>query len=387
MITALLASALLSTAQAPPPEAAEVNEVEPLVVIGRPDEAARALKACRARKCPPREDMLLSLQLTEESFLRGDYRLARDTLRDAIGRHHHRGDAHPVLLAGLHKANVTVNTHIGYGEDAARSARQVPDLLARKYGQDSPEAMWARLERADVLARTRSFASARRYYRELREDAAAAGHLPLVWSVEIREAYLPAQAGGVQTAKANLQRIIDQAQPHERLKALAARLKLISLHRQVGEHEEAGRLAADVAARAKPTGPEPTLLWAPPIEVEHGPVHVGVGQPPPVADPSDWIDVGYWIRPDGRVEEPQVLKGGSKSDRWQPAVLDAVSRRIYAPVKGDPAFGGRVYRVERIAYTALRLPPPIGSRIKTRSPYRQVYGLDITRAGKKRDPG
>jgi hypothetical protein len=92
--------------------------------------------------------------------------------------------------------------------------------------------------------------------------------------------------------------------------------------------------------------------------------------------PLRWIDVGFWIRPDGRVEEAEVLRGSSARD-WAKPVIASVADRRYAPFAAEMGDTGQ-YRVERFTLTAEKMVP-IGSLIARRAGPLELRQLDITR--------
>ena len=375
LITALLAAA----AQETPTEVAPVTVTAP-----RPDRALAALQACMARGCPPREEMVLTLKSAEESFLAGDYRQARSTLQSAIDRNAKHADAHPVLLAGLHKANTTVHQHLGFGDVAARSSRRVPHLLARQYGERSSEVMWARLDEADAVAKAGQLETARTLYRRLRSDLRDVRMPALERVLEVRWAWLYAAEGRIDFARAELKRLAASRDPADAAQAFAAKTLLLRLAVRGDDDAAVERLVSELQGLAA-AGPTPVLLWSPPLEIDgqadltqstKGTAFVA----PSPGDPTGWIDVGYWIGADGRVREPEILRAAPAKQDWHRPALEAVARRVYAPMKLPDESGGRLYRVERVALTALRQRPPTGTRLPTRSSRRDVHTTDLTGA-------
>jgi hypothetical protein len=73
-----------------------------------------------------------------------------------------------------------------------------------------------------------------------------------------------------------------------------------------------------------------------------------------------WVDVGYWIRPDGSVDDIEVLRG-SRTRGWEAPVLSNIASRRYAPTR-DPV--GQ-FRVERYTLTGDYFNPS-GSLIRRR---------------------
>lgn len=364
MIAVLLAATLSQAAPTPVVTPPPSDEVAPVVVTGTRSKAARReLEACLARKCPPGEDMRASLRSVNESFLAGDYERARKTVAAAIGRNRRFADRHPVLLAGLHKAEVTVTKHMGRGANAARSVEAVAPLLARRYGVKSPEVLWARLEAADTFAAAKQLIEAREIYLALQTDARAAGDTALERAVEVRLAWEPAIRGRPGLARRNLQALIDRAEPDDPQQKLAARILQLKLLRGADRDKAAAKLIAEVEGRT----PTPMLLWSPPLALRPSETPAGLlpGQRPSrvIADQSEWVDVGFWINSAGRVEAPEILRGLPSDASWHRHVLDGVGRRIYSPpASGGSAADDRLYRVERLALATLVTIEKVGSR-------------------------
>jgi hypothetical protein len=85
-----------------------------------------------------------------------------------------------------------------------------------------------------------------------------------------------------------------------------------------------------------------------------------------------WIDVAYWIRPDGSVEGAEVVRKGANDD-WADPVLDAIRGRRYSPSQDvTPS-----YRLERYTYTSMR-GLRTGSRLTMHVGIPRVEYLDLT---------
>ena len=80
----LLISLALAGA-APPPQAESDQTGGPIVVTGIPlRQTERALRACIARKCPPKEDIDATLAHAENLFVAGKYQDARRVTLSSI---------------------------------------------------------------------------------------------------------------------------------------------------------------------------------------------------------------------------------------------------------------------------------------------------------------
>jgi hypothetical protein len=87
-----------------------------------------------------------------------------------------------------------------------------------------------------------------------------------------------------------------------------------------------------------------------------------------------WADVGFWVTPEGRVEEVEALRTRGTT-YWLQPVLRSVAARIYAPAGTDTA--EPTYRIERFTYTSLA-ETRTGSRIAARGAEGRIEAIDLT---------
>ena len=91
-----------------------------------------------------------------------------------------------------------------------------------------------------------------------------------------------------------------------------------------------------------------------------------------------WVDIGFWIGADGKVDEPEILRSQGDTD-WTNAVLKAIKTRIYAPLKAARAgTAPGVYAIERYSLTAQYENDVTGTRIRQRSPIAKIERIDLT---------
>jgi hypothetical protein len=83
-----------------------------------------------------------------------------------------------------------------------------------------------------------------------------------------------------------------------------------------------------------------------------------------------WIDIGFWVMPDGSVAGLELLRHGADPD-WAEPLLESVRGRRYSTA-GEPT-----YRVERYSYTS-RLEAMTGSRGTAHSPRARADYFDLT---------
>ena len=83
-----------------------------------------------------------------------------------------------------------------------------------------------------------------------------------------------------------------------------------------------------------------------------------------------WIDVGFWVTPDGKVSEPEILRSHGPVN-WTGQLMRSIAGRAYSPIE-EPA-----YRVERYSYTS-RYMEMTGTRLRQRSPNPRIEYVDLT---------
>jgi len=163
---------------------------------------------------------------------------------------------------------------------------------------------------------------------------------------------------------------------------IAAEILKSRLDRASGNSETADRLIARYAALGGTN--RPVLLYSTPIKMNEAQAARAM------AGGSDlnrigtqvvenrWVDVGFWIGADGKVDAPEILRNKGDAD-WADVVLKAIKTRIYAPLKmeGDDASLG-AYAIERYSLTAQYENDVTGTRIRQRSPVARIERTDLT---------
>jgi hypothetical protein len=84
-----------------------------------------------------------------------------------------------------------------------------------------------------------------------------------------------------------------------------------------------------------------------------------------------WIDVGFWVQPNGHVDDLQMLRHGTGGTDWSAPLLRAISGRLYS--RADRA----TYRLERYTYTSELHNEGTGTHIAVRSPRARVEYFDL----------
>jgi hypothetical protein len=167
---------------------------------------------------------------------------------------------------------------------------------------------------------------------------------------------------------------------------------LARLDRSQGKLESSNALADEMRAiHAK----QPLLLFAPTIDLEprlpEGDATAGTPTSGASGDASlahftaspltmlatdnfddRWIDVGFWITPEGKVRDAEILRSRGPLN-WTKQLLASIGGRVYTPTED----AGGSYHVERYSYTS-RYLTMTGSHIRQRSPNARIEYVDLT---------
>ncbi|HYJ82691.1 MAG TPA: hypothetical protein VEW26_07615 [Allosphingosinicella sp.] len=392
-----LASALLFTA-APPTAADRVqpqSDGQTVVVTGtRIRDYQARLKACLERDCPPDEDIDATLTLAEAQFLEGDYRGARRVLRASLGRNRDQARGYPEPVSDLHRARARIDRHLGFDRDAAVAIRDSLRALQTGLPLEDHRHFTVRLEIAQSLLGFGRYREADAELRRLAELARRAGREDLAATAELRRMwvnYVEDPAGPTLRKVTELSRTTD---PALQAQVPGARMLLARIYRERGETEKADALAADIAR----TGGQRQLIYAPVYELrqisdagaanarsmqmaanamnEGGKALLTSNLADRLTGNFDdkWIDVSFWITPEGRVEGLEIVRRGRSGSSWAAPLLGSIAGRRYSP----DAAGQRTHRLERYTYTSEHWSTGVGSRITQRSPSARVEYLDLT---------
>lgn len=363
--------------------------VEPqrdIVVTGqRLETTAAALKACVARKCPTDEDVRASLAHAENQFVAGDYRAARGTLQASIGRNKRNAKRFPVPVGDLWRANARMNQHLGEGRLYRLS--HIESLGALKAGLPSTDGrvLAQRVEIADADARIGRVEGALAAYATIADDARRAGLPTIEAHARLRRVMLLTAAsnsnGGYEPdLRAAVKWFVDRPE----LKAFRTVAELMAAQHAARKGDPAA-LDAIIAASARATT-RPQLIYAPMLgqqtvaRLENGGSatnRLGIQN-----YDGQWVDIGFWVTPDGRTSDVGVLREGpARGKDWVKPITDGIARRRYAPLalpRDEPG----LLRVERYTLTAFFIEGATGTRIPTRESTPRVQMIDLTA-----DPG
>jgi len=347
------------------------------------------LKACLARKCPPDQDIKASLAHAENQFVEGNYRDARSTLVNALGRNRKHKGQYPIEVSDLLRANGNVAAHLGEANVYRLSVLDMRDTLKSALKSNDYRVFGAEIEVADSRMKLGYLDEASDKYLEVEKRALAVG-LPQVAAIaRLRDLSLRVQRAETEKTEFRKKEALDGIDAFlnaptggsEDIK-IAAEILKSRLDRASGNSETADRLIARYAALGGTN--RPVLLYSTPIKMNEAQAARAM------AGGSDlnrigtqvvenrWVDVGFWIGVDGKVDAPEILRNKGDTD-WADVVLKAIKTRIYAPLKmeGDDASLG-VYAIERYSLTAQYENDVTGTRIRQRSPVARIERTDLT---------
>lgn len=360
-------------------QAQETNEGsgQTIVVTGTSlSQTERNLRDCLARNCPPDEDIAATLAHAENLFVAGDYQKARRTTKASLGRNNDHADRFPVEVSNLYRAGSRIAVHLGEGKDFEQSTWGIKRALKEGLSKDDIRLVGADLEVAGMHASLGRTESARKVYEEAAEDATKLNRPDLAALARLRMAWLSQMEGDQHGARRKLREIADDRRPETRIARLSALILLARLDRAAGKPESSDALIQEMrsAGLAKPV-----LLFSPEIKMTGRLVEQGeMGSVTRLTATHNfddrWIDVGYWVTPEGRVSDLEIIRNSGPT-YWAKPLLDSIGGRIYSPAPAGSVDG--TYRVERYSFTSL-WEDRTGTRLRQRSANARIEYLDLS---------
>jgi uncharacterized protein (DUF2267 family) len=352
-----------------------------IVVTGRRIQDYRArLRACLERNCPPDEDADATLALAEALFLEGGYSEARQAVRGSLDRNRRHVRAYPEPVADLFRAHARLSRHLGIDDDAARSTRAILASLKEGIPQEDHRHFTARLELSELLMAMGHHLAAKRELGRLADLARAAGRNDVAAMAELRTIWFDYVVDQHGSAKKRLAAIAAETAPERRMEAIGAKILLSRIHRAEGEEERADALIAEIGRGAStrrrlihsPTyqlaGQEPRFGAV--EELKEAVAYGNTLKRAPLNFKDKWVDVGFWVLPDGKVSGLEIVRKGASTE-WVAPLLKAIRGRVYSTAPDS------TYRLERYTYTA-DVETASGTRIRQHSPRARVEYLDLT---------
>lgn len=360
----LLAQATLSA----PASSAPASQSD-LIVIGR--RAEQALALCLSRNCPPAEEVEASLQASVEQFADGRYRDARSTLQSAIRHNRDHASEMPGPVSSLYATLATVAEHEGDTDLWLSSARNNVLVLRRHLGEADSATLAQEFAFARTMVGLVGPTSADAIYRKVQGLAAEHGKAELAASAVFGRAWLALISRRDKQALRLADEAVEIAGQNNRL--LVELRNILRMHISLRHGDEGAVDALAAQLRQSPNRP-PRLLFAPAVE-DINPVSSGSQSQPYHDSGIQFADVGYWVRPDGRTAEANILRS-SGLGQWAPGILRQVGARRYIPLNVEPGHPG-VYRIDRFTVRG-NMGIPLGSRIRQRMGNLSLHVADLT---------
>lgn len=363
-------------AQAPPP----LQRDEIVVVGARLADLEVDLARCVAGGCSVREDVIASVRYAEAMFRNGEYRKARSVLARSVSRTKKGADSDPFAVAELQTARATIAWHYGDQREALRATAASTRLLD-KHAPQSPNALMARMRMIGAQAQTFSTAHTRDRLKTLSEDADSAGQPLIAMRADLGRASMLHHQGHAKEAQALLDAVSASTAPNGQAIRLAAQILQMRLAARGGDPQAIEKLIASLTEDQKRIGP--VLVWSPEFPTPGGGGNIPMASPRGLdARSTDllglrWVDIGFAVGADGRVEEVEVLRGSPRPD-WSKPLQKMIAQRRYTPSASLDDIAGR-YRVERFTLTG-DFRVPTGSLIRRRAGPARFEQMDLTAA-------
>ena len=344
---------------------------------------------CAKGHCDTVRDAQATIALAEMRFRDGDYLEAKRLLSQGVKRSEAAEAREPRAVAALYEAYATVSLHEGNQRDYRQAVINQVRVLETNLPPNDPSVVAAATARGDMWIELRNFQQAEITYRGIEEQALRDGRDRAAMLAGMKRVWIEAAREKSGRPYAMLDEL--EQRPVAKEAAFANALKVLRLRVAARDANEAEvtRLIAELGAKGAGQGmpdDEPALMVSPPYALDA--VEAANRQSQafdlrsavPTASGSvasiRWADVGFWVRPDGRTDDIEILRG-SYSKGWMQAALQQIARRRYSASTGGG--GGGVYKVERYtAATAYVLPK--GSLIRRRGPDVGYRVVDLTQA-------
>jgi hypothetical protein len=310
-------------------------------------------------------------------------------LANALGRNRKHKEEYPVEVSDLLRANGNIAAHLGEFDVYRISVLDMRDTLKGALKSTDYRLFGAEIEVADSRMKLGYLEEASGKYLDIERLALKAG-LPQVAAIaRLRDLSLRVQRAEVEKTTFRKKEALDEidmflnapTDGNDKFKIVAEVLRS-RLDRTDGNSETANKLIARYAAMGGTD--QPVLLYSTPIKMNEAQAVRAM------AGGSDlnrigtqvvenrWVDIGFWIGVDGKVDEPEILRNKGDTD-WADVVLKSIKTRVYAPLKAeaDNSTLG-VYAIERYSLTAQYENDVTGSRIRQRSPVARIERTDLT---------
>ena len=338
-------------------------------------QSERNLRECIARNCPPEEDIAATLAHVENQFIAGDYAAARRTNKASLERNDRYAVRLPVEVSHLYRAGSRIAAHLGEGQDYEQSTWGIKRALKEGLPKTDPQLVGADLEIANMQASLGRTVVARDTYEKAAKDAEKIDRPDLAAMARLRIAWLSQLEGDRGLTRRKLRAIANDRRPETNVARLSALILLARMDRQDGKPNSSAAVIEELRGARLP---KPVLVYSPPVKTSGRLIDEGeegsVTRLMAMQNFDDtWVDVGFWVTPEGRVNEAEILRSSGPAG-WAKPLMDSIAGRIYSPAAANR---DGTYRVERYTFTSL-WADRTGSRIRARSPNARIEYLDLT---------
>lgn len=347
---------------------------------------------CAKGGCTPLRDAQASIALAEDRFRNGDYVEAKHLLSAAISRNKDNRATAPRPVAALYEAMATVSLHEGDQDDYRRAVARQVATLRDNLPPDDGSVVAATTALGDMWINLRNYKQAEVTYRGIEERALEGGRDMAAMMAGMKRVWLAAAMQKSDEAERMLSDLLQRPIAQQPNVATALRVVRLRIAAQGADEATINRLVGEIA---QGQGNEPVLISAPPYASNNaaadanGHARSFGGVDPVGASATDvaaiqWVDVGFWIRSDGRTAEPEILRG-SRNPAWAPSILKQIEGRRYSTHETGNKDVMGVYRIERITRRNQYMTPT-GSIIRRRVADNGFEVLDLTGPAAKTPP-
>ena len=353
-----------------------------IVVEGR--RLDDAYRACVAGRCSVLRDAQVSIALAEQQIRGGAYADAKRTMAASVSRNKTKAASDPKPVAAIYEAYATVALQDGDLEKYRRGVSGQVRTLSNHLPEGDPARRDAPLAVGDMWVKLGHTQNAMSTYTAAEQDAQRAGDVRGALMARMRRIGLAAALEDLPQARRLLREAA--AGPAASDPAFRPVLKVMAL-RLAARGANDATLDRIVREIGHATESAPALIWepryAPSGETAARDHARQFGSPDPTAPASSdagviqWADIGFWIAPDGRTREAEVLRGEGGRGWIEPVLRQIAGRRYTGAADTMGAERSGVYRVERFTNRGTTVTPK-GSLIRRRASPRKLEMLDLT---------
>lgn len=355
-----------------------------IVITGKRLEEAHA--ACVRGGCTPLRDAQASIAIAEARFRDGRYLDAKGLLARAISRNKDKAATDPKPVAALYEAYATVALHEGDQRDYRNAVANQVRTLRNNLPPDDPSVLAATTALGDMWLKVSDGLQADRAYRTAESDALEAGDDRAAMLAGMKRVWLAGAQDRTKDAHAKLDEL--ERRPIAKQAGFGTALRVLRL-RLAARDAKGEELTKLIASLGQSQDAAPILLKAPPYEADparalseaYGAdrrLGIQVNTTPRFRssdiDAIQWADFGFWIRPDGRTADAEVLRSSS-ANPWTDLVLRQIAERRYSTSPSTD--GNGYYKVERLTRRSV-YTVPTNSLISRRVAVGGFETLDLT---------